>query len=79
MLPFSSGFKYVRVSLGMLGKFAATLYFNAFYVWSAELAATVVRYVSGLLAYYLNVIRNCFPGKSCIFMFICMLGDYYVS
>ena len=45
----------------MLGKFAATLYFNAFYVWSAELAATVVRYVSGLLAYYLNAIRNNFP------------------
>ena len=38
-----SGFKYGRVGLGMLGKFATTVYFNSFYLWSAELNATVVR------------------------------------
>ena len=38
-------YKLGRVALGMLGKFAASLYFNAFYIWSAELNATVVRYV----------------------------------
>ncbi|XP_065064344.1 solute carrier family 22 member 3-like isoform X2 [Rhopilema esculentum] len=39
----SKGLKFAKVGLGMLGKFAVTLYFNAFYVWSAELNATVVR------------------------------------
>ena len=38
-----SVYKVGKIALGMLGKFAVTLYFNAFYVWSAELNATVVR------------------------------------
>jgi len=41
--PSIKGYKYGRVGLGMLGKFATTIYFNSFYLWSAELNATVVR------------------------------------
>ena len=43
LMRFFVGYKLGRVVLGMLGKFSITLSFNAFYIWSAELHATVVR------------------------------------
>ena len=39
-------YKWLRVTLGMMGKLCITLSFNAFYIWSVELYPTTVRYAN---------------------------------